>query len=91
MGTQTNTADGLATSSELRPSSYLWFVSVFIISSSMAYFFHGVDGRLYGNKNKFIDPVEHHENRKSSTSMPHTDHDARGKTEFSDAVNLISK
>jgi hypothetical protein len=91
MSTPTPTADGLATSSELRPSSYLWFVSIFLISSSMAYFFHGVDGRLWGNKNKFVDPDEHRENRMSSTFMPNTNHDARGKAEFSDAVNLIAK
>jgi len=57
----------------------------------MAYFFHGVDGGLYESKNKFIDPVEHRENRLSSSLMPNTNHDARGKVEFSDAVSLIAK
>ena len=85
------TLDGLSTSSQLRPSSYLWFVSVFIISSSMVYFFQGVDARLYQNKNKFVNPEEHRENRLSSALMPNTNHDARGKVEFSDAVNLITK
>ena len=86
-----NSTDGLATSSELRPSSYLWFVSVFVISSSMAYFFHGVDERLYQNKNKYIDSDQHRENRLSSTFMPNTNHDVRAKQEFSDAVNSIAK
>ena len=57
----------------------------------MAYFFKGVDGGLYESKNKFIDPVEHRENRLSSSLMPNTNHDARGKVEFSDAVSLIAK
>jgi hypothetical protein len=86
-----NTADGLSTSSELRPSSYLWFVSVFIISSSMVYFFQGVDSNLYLGKNKWVEPSEHRENRMSSALMPNTNHDERGKSEFSDAVSLIAK
>lgn len=86
-----NITDGLSTSSELRPSSYFWFISVFIISSSMVYFFHGVDSNLYATKNKWVEPSEHRENRMSSALMPNTNHDERGKSEFSDAVNLIAK
>jgi len=86
-----NSLDGLSTSSELRVGSYIWFVSIFIISSSMVYFFQGIDSNLYLTKNKFIDPVEHRENRTSSALMPHTNHDARGKSDFSDVVSLIAK
>ena len=57
----------------------------------MAYYFHAVDGRLYANKNKFVDPDEHRENRMSSTFMPNTNHDVRAKAEFSDAVSAIVK
>lgn len=87
----TSSTDGLATSSELRPSSYLWFISVFLISSSMTYYFYKADGEMYANKNKFIDPVEHRENRTSSALMPNTNHDKRERSDFSDAVDLIAK
>jgi hypothetical protein len=83
--------DGLSTVGELRTSSYIWFISVFILSASMVSFFYKVDSKLYTTKNKWVEPADHKENRLSASTLPNTNHDARGKSEFTDAVGFITK
>ena len=86
-----NHEDGLSTIGEIKAGAYIWFFGVLILSSAMVYNFARYDGRLWANKNKYIDGDVHRENRLSSTSLPHTSYDSRTDVEFSKAAERISQ
>jgi len=89
--TATGNLDGLASISEIKAGALVWVIGAICLSTLLVVTLYRFDSHLYKTKNKFIDVSVHRENRLSSATIPQMGFDKRTDSEFSTAVENLSK